>query len=126
MAVAGNAFPPPHQTEAALGVQAAAGLVVLQYGGLQGPVARRIGSVAQSREQVEADAPAPELLAHIDAHFHHAPVAPAGVYPVQGGPTGYHAVVQHHQTAVLGVGGVPCGIRWAGGLERGVFRGDPL
>lgn len=72
-AVAGKAFPPPHQTEAALGVQAAAGLVVLQYGGLQGPVARRIGSVAQSREQVEADAPAPELLAHIDAHFHHAP-----------------------------------------------------
>ena len=53
MAVAGNAFPPPHQTAAALGVQAAAGLVVLQYGGLQGPVARRSGSVSQSREQVE-------------------------------------------------------------------------
>ena len=68
----------------------------------------------------------PELLAYIDAYLGYAPVAPAGVYPVQGAPPRQHPAGKDDQAALLCVGSVPRGIGRAFGLEGGVFRSDAL
>ena len=126
MAVAGDAFPPTHQPEPALGVEGTAGSVVLQHRGLEGPVAFLFGLGAQGLQQLEAQPPAPERLTYIDAYLGHAPVAPAGVHPVQGGPPGQHTVGQNDQPAFFGVGGIPGGVGWAIGLEGSVLGGNAL
>ena len=43
VAVTRNTLPPPYQTEPAFSMQGAAGRVVLQHGGLQGPVTGGLG-----------------------------------------------------------------------------------
>ena len=107
-------------------MQGTAGSVVLQHRGLEGPVAFLFGLGAQGLQQLEAQPPAPERLTYIDAYLGHAPVAPAGVHPVQGGPPGQHTVGQNDQPAFFGVGGIPGGVGWAIGLEGGVLGGNAL
>ena len=68
----------------------------------------------------------PKLLTYINAHLGHAPVAPAGVYPVQGAPPRQNPAGKNDQTALLCVGSVPRGIGRAFGLEGCVFRSDAL
>ena len=126
MTVPRNALPAPHQPEAALGVQGTAGGVILQNGGLQRPVPGLFGSGAQGTQQLKAQSVPTELLAHIDAYLGHAPVAPAGVYPVQSAPPCQHPAGKNDQAALLCVGSVPRGIGRAFGLEGGVFRGNAL
>ena len=126
MTVPGNALPPPHHPEAALRVEAEAGGVVLQNGGVQCPVTLFFRLFAEGRQQAGAETSAPELLADVDAHLGHAPVAPAGVYPPQCGPTGQLAAVQNDEAAFFDVKGIPRRVGRAGGLEGGVLRGDAL
>ena len=73
-----------------------------------------------------AQTPPPELLADVDADLDYASVAPAGIHPVQGRPTGDHTAVQHHQPTVLGVGGIPRSVGRTIGLKGRVLGGDPL
>ena len=124
VAVTRNTLPPPYQTEPAFSMQGAAGRVVLQHGGLQGPVACLLGVSAQSVQELGAQSLPTEALAHINAHLGHAPVAPAGIYPVQGSPPGQHAVGQNDQPTLFGVGGVPRSIGRTVGLEGGVLGGN--
>ena len=124
VAVTRNTLPPPYQTEPAFSMQGAAGRVVLQHGGLQGPVALFFGIGAQSVQELGAQSLPTEALAHINAHLGHAPVAPAGIYPVQGSPPGQHAVGQNDQPTLFGVGGVPRSIGRTVGLEGGVLGGN--
>ena len=126
VAVPCNALPASYQPEAALGMQGATGSVILQNGGLQRPVAGLFGGGAQGAQQPEAQPVPPKLLTHIDAHLGHAPVAPAGVYPVQGAPPRQHPARKNDQAALLCVGSVPRGIGRAFGLEGCVFRSDAL
>ena len=63
VAVPGDPLPAAHLPEAAFAVQPVAGLVVLQDGGLQRPVAGLLGGGAQGAQQVAAVAPAPVALA---------------------------------------------------------------
>ena len=126
MTVPRNALAAAYQTEATLGVQGTAGSIILQHGGLQGPVAGLFGLTAQLGQQMTAQSMAAELLPHIDAHLGYAAVAPARVYPVQCGPTGNDIVHQQHQPTVLCVGGIPRSVWGAGSLKGGMFCGDAL
>ena len=61
MTVPRNALAAAYQTEATLGVQGTAGSIVLQHGGLQGPVAGLFGLTAQLVQQMTAQSMAAEL-----------------------------------------------------------------
>ena len=126
MAVPGNALPAAHQPEPAFGVQGAAGRIVLQHGGLQGPVTGGLGLPAQLGEQMIPQPVAAELLADINAHLGHTPVAPARVHPAQGCPARNDAACQQHQTAFPDVGSIPGGIGRAVGLEGGYSKNEEL
>ena len=84
------------------------------------------GIGAQGAQQLEAQPVPAELLAYINAYLSHAPVAPAGVYPVQGAPPRQHSAGKNDQTALLCVGSVPRGVGRTFGLEGCVFRGNAL
>ena len=58
-----------------------------------------LGLPAQLGEQMIPQPVAAELLADINAHLGHAPVAPARVHPAQGCPARNDAACQQNQTA---------------------------
>ena len=105
MAIPRDALTAAHQTEPAFQVQTFGRCIVLQDRGLQRPVTGRFGLLAEGGEQIISQPPAPEPFADVDADLGHAPVAPAGVDPVQGRPARQDAIVLHHKAAFFDVGG---------------------